>query len=70
VSLSIIDDGIGIRPQDLKRTQTHGLVGMRQRVSARGGRFEIERASPHGTSISVSMPRERSVDAPIVAPSA
>ncbi|MDR5778993.1 sensor histidine kinase [Caballeronia sp. LZ065] len=59
VSLAIRDDGIGIRPQDLKRTQTHGLVGMRQRVSARGGRFDIERASPRGTMISVSMPRER-----------
>jgi signal transduction histidine kinase len=59
VSLHIADDGIGIRPQDLKRTQTHGLVGMRQRVSARGGRFEIERVKPHGTSIHVSMPRER-----------
>jgi signal transduction histidine kinase len=63
VSLVIGDDGIGIRPQDLKRTQTHGLVGMRQRVSARGGRFEIERATPHGTIINVSMPRERSTDA-------
>jgi len=63
VSLDIADDGIGIRPQDLKRTQTHGLVGMRQRVSARGGRFEIERATPHGTSIRVSMPRERAPDA-------
>ncbi|SAK84652.1 sensory box histidine kinase/response regulator [Caballeronia glebae] len=70
VSLSITDDGIGIRPQDLKRTQTHGLVGMRQRVSARGGRFEIERAAPRGTAISVSMPRERSADAPIAEPSA
>ncbi|KXV16245.1 ATPase [Caballeronia megalochromosomata] len=68
VSLSIVDDGIGILPQDLKRTQTHGLVGMRQRVSARGGRFEIERSPPHGTAISVSMPRERSADASIVVP--
>ncbi|SAL76059.1 histidine kinase [Caballeronia arvi] len=70
VSLSITDDGIGIRPQDLKRTQTHGLVGMRQRVSARGGRFEIERVTPHGTAISVSMPRERSDDASVVIPAA
>jgi glucose-6-phosphate-specific signal transduction histidine kinase len=43
---------------------------MRQRVSARGGRFEIERAAPRGTAISVSMPRERSADAPIAEPSA
>ncbi len=61
VSLHIADDDVGIKPQDLLRTQTHGLVGMRQRVSARGGRFEIERAIPHGTSIRVSMPRERAV---------
>jgi signal transduction histidine kinase len=59
VSLHLADDGIGIQPGDLLRTQTHGLVGMRQRVLARGGRFEIERAIPHGTSIRVSMPRER-----------
>jgi glucose-6-phosphate-specific signal transduction histidine kinase len=43
---------------------------MRQRVSARGGRFEIERASPHGTAISVSMPRERSAGASVAMPSA
>ncbi len=36
VSLHIADDGIGIQPGDLKHTHTHGLVGMRQRVSARG----------------------------------
>jgi signal transduction histidine kinase len=60
VALEITDDGIGIEPQDLKRTHTHGLVGMRQRVSARGGRFEIERVAPHGTRIRVAMPRSAS----------
>ncbi len=59
VSLHIADDGIGIQPGDLERTHRHGLVGIRQRVSARSGRFEIERAISHGTSIRVSMPRER-----------
>ncbi|SAL62149.1 multi-sensor signal transduction histidine kinase [Caballeronia terrestris] len=62
VSLSIADDGVGILPQDLKRTHTHGLLGMRQRVSARGGRIEIEPREPHGTSIRATMPRERSTD--------
>ena len=51
------------RPQDLQRTHTHGLLGMRQRVSARGGRIEIERRVPHGTRIRATMPRERSADA-------
>jgi signal transduction histidine kinase len=59
VSLHIADDGVGIRPQDLKRTHTHGLLGMRQRVSARGGRIEIQRRSPLGTEIRVTMPRAR-----------
>jgi signal transduction histidine kinase len=59
VSLHIADDGVGIRPQDLKRTHTHGLLGMRQRVSARGGRIEIQRRSPQGTEIRVTMPRAR-----------
>ena len=63
VSMHIADDGVGIRPQDLQRTHTHGLLGMRQRVSARGGRIEIERREPHGTDIRVTMPRVRNFDA-------
>lgn len=60
VTLHIADDGVGIRREDLSRTHTHGLLGMRQRVSARGGRIEIKRRSPHGTDIRVTMPRARS----------
>jgi signal transduction histidine kinase len=59
VSMHIADDGVGIRPQDLLRTHTHGLLGMRQRVSARGGHIEIQRREPHGTDIRVTMPRVR-----------
>ncbi|MDB5787852.1 MAG: ATPase [Caballeronia mineralivorans] len=62
VSMHIADDGVGILPQDLLRTHTHGLLGMRQRVSARGGRIEIERRQPHGTDIRVTMPRVRNFD--------
>jgi signal transduction histidine kinase len=36
---------------------------MRQRVSARGGRIEIDRREPHGTDIRVTMPRVRNFDA-------
>jgi signal transduction histidine kinase len=70
VSMHIADDGVGIRPQDLLRTHTHGLLGMRQRVSARGGHIEIARREPHGTArgiahgtdIRVTMPRVRNFD--------
>jgi signal transduction histidine kinase len=56
VSLHIADNGIGILPADLKRTHTHGLMGMRQRVAARGGRFDIRRGEQHGTDIRVALP--------------
>jgi signal transduction histidine kinase len=56
VTLDIADNGVGIMPADLKRTHTHGLLGMRQRVAAHGGRFDIRRGVPNGTDIHVVMP--------------
>lgn len=56
VALHIADNGVGIRPADLNRTHTHGLLGMRQRVAAHGGRFDIKRGVPNGTDIYVVMP--------------
>jgi len=56
VALHIADNGVGIMPADLKRTHTHGLLGMRQRVAAHGGRFEIRRGVQSGTDIDVVMP--------------
>jgi signal transduction histidine kinase len=56
VALHIADNGIGIMPADLTRTHTHGLMGMRQRVAARGGRFDIRRGELHGTDIRVVLP--------------
>ena len=56
VALHIGDNGVGIMPADLTRTHTHGLLGMRQRVAAHGGRFDIRRGTPGGTEIDVVMP--------------
>jgi signal transduction histidine kinase len=56
VALHIADNGVGIMPADLTRTHTHGLLGMRQRVAAHGGRFDIQRGVPNGTDIHVVMP--------------
>jgi signal transduction histidine kinase len=72
VGLHIADNGVGIMPADLKRTHTHGLLGMRQRVAAHGGRFEIRRGALSGTDIDVVMPSVStatpSVDLPPSAP--
>jgi signal transduction histidine kinase len=62
VTLHIADNGVGIMPADLTRTHTHGLLGMRQRVAARGGRFEIGRGASGGTDIRVEMPLPRVLD--------
>jgi signal transduction histidine kinase len=73
VALHIADNGVGIMPADLKRTHTHGLLGMRQRVAAHGGRFDIRRGAPNGTEIDVVMPSVSSatpsVDLPPATPS-
>lgn len=73
VALHIADNGVGIMPADLKRTHTHGLLGMRQRVAAHGGRFDIRRGAPNGTDIHVEMPSVStatpSVDLPPATPS-
>jgi signal transduction histidine kinase len=72
VALHIADNGVGIMPADLKRTHTHGLLGMRQRVAAHGGRFDIQRGVPNGTDIHVVMPSVStatpSVDLPLSTP--
>ena len=72
VALRIADNGVGIMPADLTRTHTHGLLGMRQRVAAHGGRFDIRRGVPNGTDIDVVMPSVStatpSVDVPLVTP--
>ncbi|WP_460902694.1 sensor histidine kinase [Paraburkholderia jirisanensis] len=63
VTLHIADNGVGIMPADLTRTHTHGLLGMRQRVAARGGRFEIGRGAAGGTDIRIEMPLPVVLDA-------
>lgn len=70
VELDLADNGIGILPGDLKRTHTHGLLGMRQRVAARGGRFDIRRGEHGGTTIRVAMPNLRPATPATPAPDA
>ena len=62
VSLRVRDDGIGI-PEKAAHTLSHGLLGMRERVIALKGEFNIETAPGRGTSIVVRVPT-----APPVAP--
>ncbi len=53
--LEIVDDGVGFRLRDV-RPKALGLVGMRQRVQARGGSFEISSNPGEGCRIRVILP--------------
>ena len=54
-SLSVKDDGCGIRPN----TQPGmGLTGMEERVRALGGTFMISKQADGGTSLDITIPVE------------
>jgi signal transduction histidine kinase len=53
--LLVEDDGIGFDPDDVATTG-FGLVGMRERAAAIGGRFEVASSPDAGTRIEVNVP--------------
>jgi signal transduction histidine kinase len=58
VSLSIQDDGCGFAPSMLEAAAARGhlgIVGMRERVRARGGRFEVRSRPAAGTTVEVEL---------------
>ena len=57
--LEIFDMGRGISEGALNNPLSHGIAGMRQRVVALRGRFDIVSAPDMGTRISVFVPVER-----------
>jgi hypothetical protein len=56
IRLSVRDDGRGFAEQG--GGKTFGLIGMRERVAALGGRIEIESVPEQGTAIEAWIPRE------------
>ena len=57
--IQVSDDGVGIPPERLDGTRSHGLIGMRHRIESLGGKFTISTKAPHGTRILVVVPRTR-----------
>ena len=55
LTLEIVDDGVGFRMRDVP-PKAMGLLGMRQRVEARGGRFDISSSPGHGCAVRVKLP--------------
>jgi PAS domain S-box-containing protein len=53
LGLRIIDDGIGFSDADLRKSQSFGLMGMRERVRALGGALRMHSWPGEGTTIEV-----------------
>jgi PAS domain S-box-containing protein len=54
--ITIRDDGRGIRPEDMEKAESLGLIGMRERVWAMKGEITIAADEPHGTRIDIMLP--------------
>ncbi|MGD9953504.1 MAG: PAS domain-containing sensor histidine kinase [Burkholderiales bacterium] len=56
IRVEIEDDGRGLAPEDLAKSRSLGLKGMRERVAYYGGTLEIGRAPRGGTRLQLRMP--------------
>ncbi len=56
VCLSIKDDGRGFDPETLKNNLTFGILGLKERVAALGGQFDLSSSPGNGTMITVKIP--------------
>jgi PAS domain S-box-containing protein len=54
--ITIRDDGRGIRPEDMEKAESLGLIGMRERVWAMRGEITISADEPQGTRIDIILP--------------
>jgi two-component system, NarL family, sensor histidine kinase UhpB len=56
LNLAVRDNGRGFSLAEAAGKKSFGLLGMRERVSALGGRFEITSKPGEGTAVAVSLP--------------
>jgi PAS domain S-box-containing protein len=54
--ITIRDDGRGIRPEDMEKAESLGLIGMRERVWAMNGEISVASDEPPGTRIDIVLP--------------
>ncbi len=57
ITLSVRDNGGGFAPQDPRKPNSYGLLGLRERVYLLGGEVDIDSMPGKGTEITVHIPR-------------
>jgi PAS domain S-box-containing protein len=58
IILEIIDDGVGIKSNQINHKYSLGLVGIRERVNQFNGSFELNSEENNGTSLTVTIPNQ------------
>ena len=56
LSRTIRDDGRGIRPEDMEKAESLGLIGMRERAELLGGTLDIGHAPLGGVLVTARIP--------------
>lgn len=54
--LQLADDGVGLATTQQHHSMSHGLLGMRERIVALGGSFDIRGAVGQGTTLTATFP--------------
>ena len=61
IVFSICDNGKGIDEEDMRKSRSFGLVGMRERVKAMQGQFHVSGNAGEGTCLHVELPFSRQI---------
>ena len=56
IVMCVHDDGVGFSPQDPRKPNAYGLIGLRERVYLLRGTIHIDSAPGEGTTIDVTLP--------------
>jgi PAS domain S-box-containing protein len=56
LTLEVSDDGIGFEQEKIAAQKTLGLMGIRERIAAINGRFELHTAPGRGTTLTIQAP--------------
>jgi PAS domain S-box-containing protein len=62
VRLQVVDNGRGIREEEAAGPGALGILGMRERIAAHGGKLEIRARRSGGTALLVTIPTDRTAN--------